>query len=200
MKQPNYWNHNVAYYPWVKKMTAECTSILDVGCGDGSLALFLSDGKKAVTGIDPDHTSIEKALSQAQEGKPEFLCCSFEDYNPGKTFDAVVFVASIHHMDMERSLKKAKSLLSPHGKLLIVGLASPSTVGDHLLEVARVLPSKVLSLFHRMRSTEDLGIPTNYHFPEMNSVRNIVKKELPNAKIRYGLHYRYLLEWTKNLC
>ncbi|MBR2801520.1 MAG: hypothetical protein IKE21_02845 [Erysipelotrichaceae bacterium] len=43
-----YWNHNSAYYPWIKKKTADCHHILDVGCGDGSLMRYLDDGKKEV--------------------------------------------------------------------------------------------------------------------------------------------------------
>lgn len=55
-----YWNHNSAYNPWVKKKTMNCRSILDVGCGDGSLILYLNDGIKKIIGIDPDRRSIEK--------------------------------------------------------------------------------------------------------------------------------------------
>ncbi|MDO5439888.1 MAG: hypothetical protein Q4F09_07695 [Erysipelotrichaceae bacterium] len=46
-----------------------------------------------------------------------------------------------------------------------------------------------------MRTSEELNIPVVYDYPGMRDIRNIVKKELPGARIRYGLHYRYLLEW-----
>ena len=49
-----YWNHNSAYYPWIKKKTADRHHILDVGCGDGFLVRYLDDGTKKITGIDPD--------------------------------------------------------------------------------------------------------------------------------------------------
>ena len=41
MKRPSYWNHNSAYYPWVAVNTRECPRVLDVGCGNGALALTL---------------------------------------------------------------------------------------------------------------------------------------------------------------
>ncbi len=191
-----YWNHNTAYYPWVQKKATSCRTILDVGCGDGSLALFLDDGIKKIIGIDRDNHCIEKACSVENGGTVEFICCCFEDFPQNKTFDAIVFVASIHHMDMIKALQKAKSLLTPCGKLLIVGLAKPSTIIDWALEVARVLPSKILSAFHHMQTSEELNLPTAYDYPRMKEIRSIVKKELPGAKIHYALHYRYLLEWS----
>ncbi len=191
-----YWNHNSAYYPWVQKKAASCRTVLDVGCGDGSLALFLDDGTKRIVGIDTDNYCIEKARSVENGDTVEFTCCSFEDFTQNKSFDAIIFVASIHHMDMTKALQKAKSLLTPCGKLLIVGLAKPSTTTDWALEVARVFPSKIVSAFHHMQSSEELNLPTSYDYPRMKEIRSIVKKELPGAKIHLALHYRYLLEWS----
>ncbi len=191
-----FWNHNSAYYPWIQKKTNSCKTILDVGCGDGSLALFLNDGTKRIVGIDIDSHSIEKAISNNRSNNVDFCCCSFEDYSTAMKFDAIVFVASIHHMNMTESLQKAKSILSPSGKLLIVGIAEPSTILDWILEVSRVIPSKLISAIHNMKTSEDLGIKTDYHFLKMNYIRSIIRQELPGASIKYALHYRYLLEWT----
>ena len=191
-----YWNHNSAYYPWVQKKTAGCRTILDVGCGNGCLALSLGDGTKRIVGIDTDKHCIEKALSLSNDGFVKFTCCSFEDFTEDETFDAIVFVASIHHMDMTKALQKARSLLSPSGKILIVGLASPSSMTDWVLEAVRVIPSKIISSFHHMQTSEELGIKTEYNLPRMKDVHSIVKRELPGARIRYALHYRYLLEWV----
>ena len=183
-----YWNHNSAYYPWVQKKTENCRIILDVGCGDGFLARFLDDGTKRIVGIDPDLHCIEKARSINDSGNLQFRCCGFENYTPDMSFDAIVFVASIHHMDMEESLQKAQTLLALCGKILVVGLAKPSTIVDWVLEVARVLPSKTLSVFHHMQSSEELNLPTAYDYPAMKEIRRIVKKELPGAEIHYALH------------
>lgn len=191
-----YWNHNAAYYPWVQNKVASCRTILDVGCGDGSLALYLDDGTKRIVGIDADNHCIEKARSVENGDTVEFTCCSFEDFIQDKAFDAIVFVASIHHMDMTKALQKARSLLSPSGKILIVGLASPSATTDWILEAARVIPSNVISSFHHMQTSEELEIKTDYNLPPMKDVRSIVKQELPGARIHYALHYRYLLEWV----
>lgn len=67
---------------------------------------------------------------------------------------------------------------------------------DWIIEAARVIPSKMVSIAHHIESFEEKGIRTAYHYLHMNDVRSIVSQELPGARIHYALHYRYLLEWS----
>ena len=69
-----YWNHNSAYYPWIKEKTGHCQTILDAGCGDGTLVFFLNDGEKRITGIDPDAQSIKKAAAAKTGENLCFIC------------------------------------------------------------------------------------------------------------------------------
>ena len=197
MNSPPYWNHNTAYYGWIEKRLSGRRRILDVGCGDGSLAAFLNDGMRTIMGIDAEEDCIARARDAVDSPNVSFLCAKFEEYQSEELFDAVIFAASLHHMNMREALNKAKGILSPGGRLLIVGLAASSTVTDHLLELFRVLPAKVLSALHRIRTAEELGTPASYNFPPMNEVRRTAHALLPGAVIRYGLYYRYLLEWEK---
>lgn len=195
MKELTYWNHNTAYYRWVKRRVSDCGSILDVGCGNGALMGFLDDGKKRLTGIDRDDFCIRKASETYPSPPFHFICCDFMDYRPEESFDAIVFVASIHHMNMLSAIRKAKSLLSPNGILLIVGLADPSTLRDYLFAGWRLLPSKIVSHLKHMRSTEELNIPVSYDIPLLNEVRELVSKELPHCSFRQGIFHRYLVKW-----
>jgi len=197
MKAPEYWNHNTAYYRWIAERISDCGSVLDVGCGDGALAAALDDGTRAIVGIDPDERCVREARRKHPSPRMAFERCSFEDFAADRSFAAVLFIASLHHMEMAPALIKAKELLSPGGKLLVVGLAKPSTVPDYVVELLRVIPSRAVSALKRMRTSEELGIPASYEFPEMNAVRSAAKELLPGARLRYGLHYRYLLEWVK---
>ncbi len=197
MKEPLYWNHNVAYYKWIERRTAECKSILDVGCGDGSLVAYLDDGSKELTGIDVDLSCISRANSENRSTNVQFICDSFIDYQPHEFYDAVLFLASIHHMDMMAAIEKAKALLSPNGLLVVVGLATPSTIMDYVIEGLRILPCQIISKRKHMQSSETQNIPVSYNLPSLNEVRAISSKALPNVVIKYGLYYRYLLEWRK---
>ena len=193
----SYWNHNAAYYPWVARATHGCRRVLDVGCGTGELALMLARDGRCITGIDPSEDCISRARSQVTDGDARFVVASLDDFQTDDAFDAVTFVASIHHMDMDAAIARAKDLLAPGGVIAIVGLASASSPLDHAIDALRVIPSWVSSRLHRMRSSEELGIPTSYAVPTMAQVRDVASRQLPGATIRPGLHWRYLLSWKK---
>ena len=147
MEKPAFWNHNAAYYPWIRKQLEgiAATRILDVGCGEGSLARYLAFPGREVLGIDPSGEAIARARKQTGEGEGvRFLNLSLEAFDaPPGSMDAVIFAASLHHMEEEGALRKARELLRPGGRLLIVGLAAPSGPGDWLLEALRVAPAKL---------------------------------------------------------
>ena len=153
--------------------------------------------KKQLFGIDPTAACIGKASAASHGENISFLQVSFEKYQTDMRFDAVIFVASLHHMDTESALKKAKKLLNPNGRLLIVGLSSPSSLPDFILEALRIIPSRVISYVRKIHPCEDENIPVSFSFEKMGVLRHIFKELLPGARIRYGLHYRYLLEWEK---
>ncbi len=201
MEKPAFWNHNAAYYPWIRRQLDRkgARSVLDVGCGEGSLARFLAAPGRKVLGIDPDPAAVDKARERTGEREDvRFSCVPFEDYEaPGASLDGIVFVASLHHVDGEAAIRKAKALLKPGGLLLVVGLAKPGGLGDWILEGLRFLPNRIGSILHRERTTEELGLSVSYDFPKMTEVRGLMRRELPGARLRWGLYSRYLLSWTK---
>ncbi len=74
--------------------------LLDVGCGDGRVALALAAGGHDVTAIDP----------VAPEG-PLFERVTLEDFVSSDLFDAVVASRSLHHVpDLDLALDKIAQL------------------------------------------------------------------------------------------
>jgi SAM-dependent methyltransferase len=80
--------------------------VLDVGCGDGQVALALSAHGHDVTAIDP----------VAPEG-PIFERVTLEDFAPAAPFDAVVASRSLHHVP---NLELAVDKIARLAPLLIV--------------------------------------------------------------------------------
>ena len=190
------WNHNYAYHHWISQKVGKRSRILDVGCGDGTLALYLRTPDNNILGIDVSDSSIQKANSMNPYDNVAFIPTSFEDFTAnGTKFDAVIFAASIHHMDMTEAIDKAKKLLEKNGVLIVVGLSRPSGLLDWVIETARIIPSKIISCIHKNTTSEELNIDVSYDFPGMDEVRRICREQLCGHKLRYGLHYRYLLTW-----
>ena len=191
------WNHNYAYHNWISKNINNNSNVLDVGCGDGTLCFKLSLCDKVI-GIDTSKDTIKIANQNNTHDNVSFINDDYLKHDFNNKFDVIIFVASIHHMNMEDALIKAKSLLNNNGKIIIVGLAKPSSITDYIIEIFRVLPSFVISKIKRNKTSEEMNIETNYSFPTSDEVRNTCKKILKeNYKIKYALHYRYLLLWTK---
>lgn len=193
----NYWTHNVAYHNWVLKQIKNNDVVLDVGCGDGLLVQKISSLCKKVTGIEVDFPCVQKANKRIENiSNAKIIKSSFEkaDIKQG-SIDVIVFVASIHHMDMQCAIKKAKSLLAPNGRIIIVGCAKSERIFDIFLDMIRVIPAKIGSIVHGEKNGGLIGVPTKSPQLSYREVYNIIFRCLRGAKIRRGLYYRYLMTW-----
>lgn len=194
---PQYWNHNTAYHSWILRHARG--KALDVGCGDGLLVERLASCCGSVVGIEPDEEAFQRASQRlAQMPNTHLVRGDFIDYATiasAASFDVIVFVASIHHMDFAIALRESKRLLRPGGELLVVGLSANKTLVDWGISALK-LPFVRLAGFFGNKA-EDIGVPVMQ--PDMNlaEIRSIVRQELPGARLRHGLYYRYILRWVK---
>jgi SAM-dependent methyltransferase len=93
----------------VSDVTAPGARLLEVGCGDGELALALADAGYRVTAIDP----------RAPHGEI-FRQVRLEEFESDSLFDAVVARWSFHHVDdLGVAFDCAHSLLRPGGLFVI---------------------------------------------------------------------------------
>ncbi len=83
-------------------------SVLDIGCGSGRLTDFLREKGLEAMGIDP-HASGPGCLRASAEELP------FED----SSFDAVVSLRSLHHMDAKAAINEARRVLVKGGAICI---------------------------------------------------------------------------------
>ncbi len=195
----DYWNHNVAYHPWILKHIPPGSRVLDVGCGEGLLAQKLAQTAGSVVGVEPHGPSARAARERlAQTKNAIILETDFESVSaPAGSFDVILFEASIHHMPLESSIVKAKNLLAKNGRLLLVGCARPQGLADYIIEALRVIPAKIGSLLHGERNGGRIGVPTQAPDTTLKEIRHTAARLLPGARIRLGLYYRYLLVWDK---
>ena len=194
-----YWNHNTAYHPWILSQLRPGMRVLDVGCGDGLLAAKLAAAGCRPTGLEPDAAAFARAAARLG-GVPAATVqmCDFLSFDaPAQSFDAVLFVASLHHMNARTALRKARTLLAPDGVLLVVGLTRPAGAPDWLTEAARVLPAAIGSHLHGERGGGEIGVPTAPATQTLDELRALSREQLPGAHLRRALYYRVLLSWQK---
>lgn len=192
---PTYWNHNTAYHPWILRVLGRRGRVLDVGCGDGLLLERLAPVADTVVGLEPDPGTAARALARVA-GLPtvEVVETDLLGYRPAAAFDAVVFVASLHHLGLTAGLERAKDLLAPGGVLVVVGLARDHSLADLVRGALSIPVNRAIGRWRHEQN--DIGVPVAEPAETYADLRRAVRSLLPGAHWRHGLHYRYLLRWT----
>jgi 2-polyprenyl-3-methyl-5-hydroxy-6-metoxy-1,4-benzoquinol methylase len=194
----DYWNHNAAYHPWLVDIAARHRGdVLDVGCGDGLLAQRLAGVSRSVTAIDPDRAAVDRATDRLASNQHVAVShAAFDAYQPGRKFDLITFVASLHHMDLRASLVKARDLLTQSGEIAVVGCSANKTVRDWIWAIMCVPPARFGSWMHS--ETRDIGVVVTKPNEGLDDIRRVADEVLPGASIRRALYYRYLLRWAND--
>jgi SAM-dependent methyltransferase len=192
------WNHNLHYSRLVlDAVPPGSRTALDVGCGEGTLTRALRRAVPQVTGLDPDAPSIERARAQDDPDAPiDYVQGGLLTTPlPSGSFDVVVAVASLHHMDAEAGLRAVADVLAPGGVLVVVGCARSSLPRDVGWEAAGV----IANAWHRgRRSYWEHSAPTVWPPPVTHAdVRRLTRDLLPGARYRRHVLWRYSLVWTK---
>jgi SAM-dependent methyltransferase len=101
-----------------------CLHALDLGCGDGRMAEYISDVTGAqVTGLDYVPVAIEHARARTA-GKRDRLAfvvgdiARLADAFPPATFDAIISVDTLYFVELDAALPLMLALLKPGGRLL----------------------------------------------------------------------------------
>ncbi len=111
----------------LNKHIRENVSVLDIGCGAGSLSFYLASKKNYVLGLDISEKAIRKCRESAKMmglSNVDFVQSEFPKFNSTKKFDAVIFTEVIEHLPSDKlALRKINSLLKNGGILI---LSTPS--------------------------------------------------------------------------
>ena len=190
------WNHNVHYQRiLLDAVPKNAEAVLDIGCGIGTLTRALRHRANRVVGIDLDEASI--ALARHPTDKEieyivgDFLSCSFAR----QSFDAVLSVAMLHHVDAVAGLRRMRELVRPGGIVGVIGLARDDSLADYAVAAGGLITSWV---YKAAKGYWEHPSPKVWPPPESwDSMRVIAARELPGCRFRRHLLWRYSLLWTK---
>ena len=109
--------------------------VLEVGCGEGHVALALRDLGYRVVGLESEAETVARAQRQ---GAP-VVQAHWPAYD-GEPADAIAFTRSLHHIgSLPHALDKARQVVAPDGLLLVEDFAFDEIDEATLAWFARVL-------------------------------------------------------------
>lgn len=147
-------------------------TVLDAGCGNGSVAFDIAKKAKNVIGIDIDEDKIEDAKKNFLPGNVEYICGDILSWDSSKKFDVAVLSNILEHIEKRvELLKKVKNL---GRKLLIrVPMINRSWV---------VLYKKELGIDYRLDKTHYI----EYTFDEFKNEVESAGLEIKDYSIQFG--------------
>ncbi|BBD65260.1 type 11 methyltransferase [Nostoc commune NIES-4072] len=116
------WNHNNHYHNFLlKQLPSHCENVLDIGCGTGLFSRLLAKRADRVLGIDLSPNMIEIAKQKSrQHPNIDYQVADILQWEFSvKQFDAIVSIATVHHLPLENLLLNLQTALKPGGKLVI---------------------------------------------------------------------------------
>ncbi len=194
------WNHNAHYHSYLlHQIPKRVYRTLDVGCGLGLFAWKLAERSEIVDALDLDRAVLAEAsiLNSAPNIsylKADFLVADL----PEATYDVIVSIATLHHMDIEAALKRIKLLLRPSGKLLVLGLYREKTLIDYAYSVISIPLNFVYLTWHRASVAKPTTLaPTRPAQLTLKQIRKVADAVLPGFRLQRHLFWRYSLIWQK---
>ncbi|GFH37064.1 class I SAM-dependent methyltransferase [Streptomyces pacificus] len=195
------WDHNAHYHRWIlRQLPKRFNSALDVGSGSGGLARLLVSRAGVVHGIDVDAAIVARARELTAPAAPVTFTVgdALNEIPPGP-YDVITCVATIHHLPFSDALNRFRQHLAPGGTLVVLGLYRPQSRSDYLID-AVAIPSNVAMAWIKNKGRKSprpasMTAPTRpatMHFADI--VRD-ARHELPGARLRRRLFWRYALVW-----
>jgi ubiquinone/menaquinone biosynthesis C-methylase UbiE len=169
--------------------------LLEVGCGQGHLALLLSNHGIQTRAID----IAEEAIVSSKEKNIDAIQADFLNYEDN-LFDVILFSRSLHHITpLEQAVAKAHALLKPHGFLLLEDFAAElanETSIDWLKQ-----KQQIIGLPYKFDSLKDWQ-EHHYHkhkIAESEEMINTIQKLFSKNNVeRTAYLYRYIVQALEN--
>ena len=194
------WNHNTHYHSYLlQQIPHRICRALDVGCGLGLFARKLSERSKVVDALDVDSAVLSSAAFLNPVPNIFYLRADFlVDPLPADDYDVIVSIAALHHMDIEAALKRAKSLLRPSGKLMILGLYRESAFPDYAYSVVSIPLNFLLLKRHQALVQKTIAVaPIRPAHLSLKQIKKVSEVVIPGYRLQRHLFWRYSLIWQK---
>lgn len=201
------WNHNSHYHRFLlQQLPSHCQSVLDIGCGTGDFSRLLAERSNRLVAIDLSPKMIEVAKQRSRERTNiDFQVADILKWKfPVEEFDAIVSMATFHHLPLENLLPSLKAALKPGGKLLILDLLEHESIQDSLSDFIAIPLNWIFQVLRNrhIRHSPEAAEAMREHlrtdkYLNLSQVRKVYTTAFRGAKIRKHLFWRYSVVWEK---
>jgi len=161
-------------------------TILDVGCGTGQIAKALLDMGYEVDCVSPSAFLAEQTRELLGD-KSNIFECRYEELQPEKRYDLILFAESFQYVDLEQGLKNTLRFLNNDSYMLICDVFRKDIKGSMGLGGGCKL-NKFYDLITKcpLKLVKDLDI-TNETAPNVDILDDAIKKVgRPVAHLAFG--------------
>jgi SAM-dependent methyltransferase len=201
------WNHNNQYHDFLlKNLPQNCYQAFEIGCGIGTFSRLLAERAELVTAVDLSPKMIETArnLSKSHPNIDFQIADILEMNFPDQYFDAIVSIATFHHLPLEEVLPKLKKALKIGGKLIILDILRMESLLDFFIGAAAFPLSSILKIIHNgfVRPTNEERQAWALHaktdcFLTLSEARQIYSAHFEKPVVQRHLFFRYSAIWEK---
>jgi SAM-dependent methyltransferase len=201
------WNRNNHYHALLlENLPQNYGHALEIGCGIGTFSRLLATRSSRVTAMDlsPKMIEIAKNLSKSHANIDFQVADVLQTDFPDEHFDAIVSIATFHHLPLEQVLPKLKKALKTGGRLLILDVSRMESIQDFFAGAIAVPLSLILKIFHNgfTRPTREERKAWAQHaktdrFLSFSEARRIYSSYFEKAVVQRRLFFRYSVIWRK---
>lgn len=195
------------YHSYIRRrLPQHCENALEIGCGTGEFTRLLATRAQNVVAVDLSPQMLRLARQQsANHANIEYVLGDAMRLSlPAESYDCIVSLATLHHLQAEQALLKMKDALKPNGVLIIHDLIASDGLIDNVIS-ALAYPVSAARRFWKTgwpRMPREVREAWAEHgkgevYLTSNEVAAMCRQYLPEARVRRHLLWRYTIIWYK---
>ena len=198
-------SHTEVYAPWLLgQLPRRVESLVEVGCGSGALTALLAPVASRMLAIDLSTAMLQLARTRcARWPHVAFRQGDAHHWEPEpRSLDAIVSVATLHHLDAAVVLPRWVAALRPGGTLLLLDILNRPDPSHLPLNVVAAGWSRWLGWRRTGHLRDDPRVrdawEAHARFDRLSTIggaRELARRYLPGGRVRHHLLWRYSIRY-----